>query len=85
MVDIMEAYHKYVPGTPGETAPMTTILYGDGLSCERANDAQNARLNSDNPWDRLEGLNPAIQEWHKRGLLLEVKYVYTILLKRTTT
>ncbi|KAL5016393.1 hypothetical protein ScPMuIL_005982 [Solemya velum] len=62
MVDIMDAYHQFVPGIPGETSPMPTILYGDGLSCERANDAKNARLNSGNPWDRLEGLHPAIQE-----------------------
>lgn len=75
MIDIMDTYQQYVPA---ENFLTPTILYGDGLSCERANDAQNARINGQSARDRLEGLVPAIQEWHKRGILLEVKVILNI-------
>lgn len=68
MIDVMLHYDQYVPGNP----LIPVILYGDGLSCERVNDASNARINAHTPRDRLEGLIPAIQEWHKRVLLLGV-------------
>ncbi|KAK3108451.1 hypothetical protein FSP39_008205, partial [Pinctada imbricata] len=69
MVDILEHYHQYVPTKDG--IPVKTILYGDGLSCERVNDAQNARINAADVWDRLEGIEPAAQEWHKRAIILQ--------------
>jgi hypothetical protein len=75
MIDIMENYHKLVPRRGEE--PVPTILYGDGLSCERANDARNARINADNPWARLEGIEPAIQEWHRRAIQMTVsRFIY---------
>ncbi len=70
MVDIMSHFQQYVPRTR-EGDPITTILFGDGLSCERANDASLATANGENAWSRLEGLQPAVQEWHKRVLLLQ--------------
>lgn len=48
--------------------------YGDGLSCERGNDAQRARTNGLNPFERLEGLEPAAQEFHKEMILLQDFY-----------
>ncbi|XP_003729577.2 uncharacterized protein LOC586013 isoform X1 [Strongylocentrotus purpuratus] len=72
MVDILQSYHGLVPYQDGE--PVTTVLYGDGLRCERARDALNSRRNATNSFDRLEGLHPSIQERHKRGLLLEDTY-----------
>ncbi|KAL3878532.1 hypothetical protein ACJMK2_030872 [Sinanodonta woodiana] len=78
MVDIVVEYHQYVPGSL-DSDPISCILYGDALSCERANDAQNARINGESKWDRLQGLVPAIQEWHKHGILLEAHtslYIY---------
>ncbi|KAK3102183.1 hypothetical protein FSP39_009426, partial [Pinctada imbricata] len=69
MVDILGHYHQYVPTKDG--IPVKTILYGDGLSCERVNDAQNARINAADVWDRLEGIEPAAQEWHKRAIILQ--------------
>jgi len=38
------------------------ITWGDGLSCERHVDAQNARANAEIPLDQLEGLDPSPQE-----------------------
>ena len=71
MVDIMAAYHKYVPGNP-DGEPIVIPLFGDGLSVERANDAQNARINAGNAWQQLQCLNLCIQEWHRRVILLQV-------------
>lgn len=48
MVDIMDVYHKYVPGRR-EGEPVVIPLFGDGLSIERAYDAQNARINAAGP------------------------------------
>lgn len=59
-VDIMATYHNYVPGNPDEE-PIAIPLFGDALSVERANDAQNARVNAGNAWQQL---HPCIQEWH---------------------
>ncbi len=67
MIDIIEEYQKYVPVDP-KGYPQPTILYGDGLSCERHHDAQVSRANHDTPMGRLEGLHPGIQEWH-HGLI----------------
>ena len=72
MIDVVEAYHQYVPENPRTGKPIPILLYGDGLSCERVNDAQNSRINADNAWDRLDGIQPAIQEWHRRALQLQV-------------
>ncbi|VDI38279.1 Hypothetical predicted protein [Mytilus galloprovincialis] len=73
MIDVMEDYHKYVPmGT--DMNPFIIPLYGDQLSVERANDAQNARINAESQWDQLQGLHPSIQEWHKRAIILVDTY-----------
>jgi len=71
MIEIMDEYHKYVPLKP-DGHPLTLPLHADGLSCERGNDAQNARINGGTPWRQLQGLHMNIQEWHKRCLLLQV-------------
>ena len=62
------------PGKKRDGSPAGILLYGDGLSCERVGDAPLARITAANPWDRLQAFTPAIQEWHKRGILLEVHY-----------
>lgn len=38
MISILDNYHQYVPNTPDRLYKL--ILYGDGLSVERVNDAQ---------------------------------------------
>ncbi|VDI71771.1 Hypothetical predicted protein [Mytilus galloprovincialis] len=71
MIDIMEDYHQYVPGTRDEN-PVIIPLFRDGLRVERGFDAQDARINAGDPWQQLQGLHPSIQEWHKRGILLQM-------------
>ena len=83
MVEIMDIYQRYVPQKP-DGSPFILPLYADGLSCERGNDAQSARINGTTPWTQLQGMKPSIQEWHKRVLLLQVgirqkkKCVFTV-------
>ena len=62
VVNILDHLHQYVP-TDGKQVH-TLITWGDGLSCERHNDAQNSRANAETPRARLEGLEPAAQEFH---------------------
>ncbi|KAK3102767.1 hypothetical protein FSP39_013804 [Pinctada imbricata] len=71
-IGIYERLQAYVPSIDGK--PYPTIVYGDGLSCERGNDAQNARANGLDEWERLEGLEPAAQEFHKEMILLQDFY-----------
>ena len=70
MVDILSSYHDYVPCRDGK--PITTILYGDGLSCVHVRDAQSEAVDVTDSQKRLDGLYPTVQEWHKHCLLLEV-------------
>jgi hypothetical protein len=73
MVEILESYHQYLPSKPNGD-PVILPLYCDGLSCERTEGAQEARLNGADRWTRLEGLEPCIQEWHRRQLQLQECY-----------
>ena len=68
-IGIYEKLQKYIPSI--QDKPYTSIVYGDGLSCERGNDAHRARSNGLNPWERLEGLEPSPQEFHKEMILLQ--------------
>ena len=71
-IGIYQRLQKYVPEIDGKL--QTAIVYGDGLSCERGNDAHLARCNGLNPTERLEGLEPGVQEFHKEMLLLQDFY-----------
>ena len=79
MVSILQDYHQYVPDIDGQ--PFKLPIWADGLSVERAHAAHESRINAPNPLERLEGLSPFAQEWHKRQLLLQVRYRYTNLYK----
>lgn len=70
VVNILENLHTYVPASGDQVH--TLICWGDGLSCERHVDAQNARANAATKTDRLQGLEPSPQEFHKRMLLMQV-------------
>ena len=48
------------------------VLFCDGLSCERVEGAQRARINGQNRWERLDMYEPAIQEWHRCLMYLQV-------------
>ncbi|KAH3738407.1 hypothetical protein DPMN_045040 [Dreissena polymorpha] len=70
VIKILEGLQKYVP-LKEDGDPFRIITWDDGLSCERHVDAQNARANGATPLDRLQGLEPAPQEFHKRMLLMQ--------------
>ena len=70
-IGIYERLQKYVPDIDGK--PYPTVLYGDGLSCFLGDSAHNARAHSATSRERLEGLEPAAQEFHKEMILLQVK------------
>ena len=71
VIRILEGLQKYVPQIDSNnTYPM--VVWGDGLSCERTNDAQFARVNGATPTSRLESFQPAAQEFHKRMINLQV-------------
>ncbi|CAC5388947.1 unnamed protein product [Mytilus coruscus] len=53
-ITIYENLQRYIPSV--REKPYTAIVFGDGLSCERGNDAHRARCNGLNPWERLEGM-----------------------------
>ena len=60
--------NTYIPFI--QEKPYTSIVYGDGLRCERGNGAHRTRFTGLNPLERLEGLAPSPQEFHKEMLLL---------------
>lgn len=70
-IDILEEYDKYVPLKPNGQI-FQLLLHVDGVSVERGNNAQNARINGNTAWKQLQGLQMNIQEWHKRCILLQV-------------
>lgn len=81
----MEELHQYVatvsttesvmvPGSEEElTIPLDTFHYilfgGDLLTAARAKGSQRVRSNSERPRDRLQ---PVCEDWHAKGILLEV-------------
>jgi len=71
-ITIYENLQRHVPSINGK--PYTSAVFGDGLSCERGNDAHRARANGLNPWERLERCEPSAQEFHKEMLLLQDYY-----------
>jgi hypothetical protein len=66
-IGIYTRLQNYVP----VIKPCQVVVIGDELSCERWNDAHRARSNGLDPIERLEGLEPAVQEFHKEMLLLQ--------------
>lgn len=84
----MEHYQQYVPINSTEdhyTDPSNGdvidihiddfhhILFGgDQLTVERARGSQKVRSNSERGRERLEGLQPVVEDWHSRVALLKV-------------
>nr|XP_022309155.1 uncharacterized protein LOC111114903 [Crassostrea virginica] len=68
-IQILENLHQYVP--THEDRVHQILCFGDGLSCERHNDAHMSRSNGETMIDRLQGLQPQVQEFHKRMLLMQ--------------
>ncbi|CAH1242284.1 Hypp6536 [Branchiostoma lanceolatum] len=63
-IDAIEAYYD------GQKVPME----GDGLSCMRGVESQDARADGNTPVDRLEGLELVTAEWHAQVTSLQDVY-----------
>lgn len=68
---IMEHLQKYVPIRPDGTFH-TIPVHGDALSIERMVDCTRARATNVKRFERFEGLQGIPQEFHHRGLMLQV-------------
>ena len=62
MIDILVELHKYVPKE--DNALKTVFLGGDQLTCERIRNAQKARMQAEEPTERLEGFTEKVEDWH---------------------
>lgn len=76
----MEQLHEYVPRQGNDLFQL--VCFGDGLSCERHNDAHMARSNGESRLSKLQGLQPQVQEFHKRMLHMQVVLGHCYLIKQ---
>ena len=89
MVDILLDHHQYVPSSsanimvdvPGQSeeemrldAIHKLLYFGDQLTAECIRGAQAIRSNSENDIERLEGIIPAITDWHTKVSFLGVSF-----------
>ena len=92
MVDILLDHHQYIPSScanvmvdvPGQSEEEMrldcfhkVLYFGDQLTLERIRGAQAVRSNSENGTERLEGIVPAITDWHAKASFLGVS-LYSI-------
>ena len=96
MVQIMEELHSYVPAKRYNedlsnedseeaiqvpNAVIHPILFGgDQLTAARARGAKSAKINSYDPFKRLDGLIPIAEDWHTKLNFLGVRKFITPLL-----
>ena len=66
----MRELHKHVPVVNGKLR--TVPCHADGKSCELMQEAHRHRNQDLTPVDRLEGLEETPQEFHHRGIVMEV-------------
>ena len=82
MIDILQELHdKYVPihSYKKDDVEIKEILEkvyfgGDQLTEERSRNAAIARSDGDDPYERLEGVVPKVEDWHCIRILYQVKY-----------
>lgn len=70
-IAIMDYLHRYVPMIPNGQL-MTIPTHGDCLAVERTIDGKMARAADFTAAERLEGLEPVGEEFHHRGVMLQV-------------
>ena len=71
VIEVMEKLHEYVPSVNGKLHKI--ICNGDQLSVERMMHAKPSRVWGCREADRLEGLIETAQEFHKEGIMLDVR------------
>lgn len=79
-IKIMEQLHEYVPRQGDDLFQL--VCFGDGLSCERHNDAHMARSNGESRLSKLQGLQPQVQEFLKRMQHMQVILAHCYLMKQ---
>ena len=82
VIEIMKTLNKYVP-MKTSSIPHPVMCNGDQLSIERMVDARHIQATSSTPLNRMCGLEPSPQEFHKRCIVLQVgaictQFVYSI-------
>lgn len=75
--EIMLKLQKFVPRRKDGTFRVVPC-HGDGMAVERMIDAQKVRAADDCDVDRIEGLCPCPQEFHHRGLMLQVLFLESL-------
>ena len=70
VIEIMKNLNQYVPRINGKPFPL--ICHGDQLSVERMVDGRISMATSEDVANRLVGLEPRPQEFHKRCILVQV-------------
>lgn len=83
MIEIMDKVQQYVPHTIDKCTtvdgvPKVDILEkclfgGDQLTCARARSAKRHRQDSATPLEKLDGLEPVIEDWHTKMCLFEAR------------
>ena len=73
VIDILSHLHQYVPQKGGEVL-RAVAAHGDCGAVERMIDARRARSCEETSVNRLEGLEPVPQEFHHRGVMLQVSF-----------
>ena len=48
------------------------MLFGDQLTVERARSSKKSRITADTPVEALDGLEPAVADWHAEANFLQV-------------
>ena len=60
MIQIMKAQQSYL----GTKVKMAMLSGGDQVTCERQRCCQQHMMDADDPYDRLEFLEPQVEDWH---------------------
>jgi len=82
MIEIMEHCHQYVPikVVDGDTQhrhfAQRLLMGGDQLTCERARNSQRHRRDAALAEERLEALEPVVEDWHTEMCLFEVTNIH---------
>ena len=72
MAEILQCLKKYIIADE----PNVSVLWGDGLSCDRVKDAIESRNNAKDESKRLLCFEPVPQDWHKRLHYVTVSLLY---------
>lgn len=69
---VCKCYYILVNAHSLETKHICPFIGGDQMTAARARGSQRIRSNSERGKDRLEGLQPVVEDWHAKVCLLGV-------------